>query len=219
MVADETRTRICEAAGPVFAEKGFRSATVREICRQAGVNVASINYHFGDKERLYIETVKYAHEQRAQQVPLPEFPVGTAPEQKLRAFIHALVTRMIGVPRSPWEVQLLLREVLQPTGACKELVESYFRPMFGRLLSILDELLPAETPDFKRKQIGFSIVGQCLHYRVAGEVVAMIVPEDEHKAHFEPSHLADHIADLSLAALGAGPPVQSFSEEANPSHT
>jgi len=59
---DSTRERILEAAEEVFAEKGFNQATVREILKRAEVgNIAAINYHFGDKERLYVETVKNAH--------------------------------------------------------------------------------------------------------------------------------------------------------------
>ena len=55
MTDESTRNRILEAAGPVFATKGFRGSTVREICDAAKVNVASINYHFGDKSHLYVE--------------------------------------------------------------------------------------------------------------------------------------------------------------------
>ena len=47
-----TRQRVLEAAGEVFAERGFRAATVREICQRAKANLAAVNYHFGDKERL-----------------------------------------------------------------------------------------------------------------------------------------------------------------------
>src|SRR6266566_7215778 len=59
---DTTRQRLLEAAGQVFADQGYRQATVRDICARADANVASINYHFGDKEKLYSAAVRYAHD-------------------------------------------------------------------------------------------------------------------------------------------------------------
>ena len=62
MSADSTRERILQAAGEEFANGGYAQATIRAICCKAGVNVAAVNYYFGDKERLYIEAVKHARE-------------------------------------------------------------------------------------------------------------------------------------------------------------
>ena len=107
----------------------------------------------------------------------------------------------------------MLREMLQPTAACKELVDDFFRPHFDRLLGILDEILPADTPAHRRRQTGFSIVGQCVYYRVAGEIVSMLVPGDERSEHYSASQLADQIVDFSLAALGLAP---SLGREALP---
>ena len=58
---DATKSKLLEAAGEEFAEKGFEGAKVRSICSRAGVNNAAVNYHFGDKEQLYVQAVLEAH--------------------------------------------------------------------------------------------------------------------------------------------------------------
>ena len=128
MSTDDTRTRILNAAGPVFAEKGFSNATVRDICQAAHVNVASVNYHFGDKEQLYIETVTQAHELKVRQVNFPVWSADTPPEDKLRDFLRTLMTRMLGTQQAPWQTTLMMREVLRPTAACKVLSRIIFVP-------------------------------------------------------------------------------------------
>src|SRR5271168_3629349 len=85
---DETRRQLLEAAGEVFAEVGFRDATVREICQRAGANVAAINYHFGDKENLYEEVLRYAQGKALEKYPLLLGVAETAPpEERLHAFV------------------------------------------------------------------------------------------------------------------------------------
>ena len=84
---DDPRERILLAAGQEFAEKGYEAATVRDICLAAGVNVAAVNYYFGDKQKLYNETVRQAHQRLVAQVPLSPWPAGTSARAKLRDFI------------------------------------------------------------------------------------------------------------------------------------
>jgi len=54
----DTRDRILKAAEDLFADKGFKETTVRDIAGKATVNVALINYHFGSKEDLYKEILR-----------------------------------------------------------------------------------------------------------------------------------------------------------------
>ncbi len=56
--AVDTREQILEAAWNLFAERGFEDVSVRDVTNAAGVNLASISYHFGGKEGLIQETVK-----------------------------------------------------------------------------------------------------------------------------------------------------------------
>jgi len=52
------RQRILQAARGEFASKGFRSATMRSIANGAGVDVALLAHYFGNKERLFAETIE-----------------------------------------------------------------------------------------------------------------------------------------------------------------
>ena len=53
----ETHGRLLDAAARLFAARGFKDVTVREICRAARANVAAVNYHYRDKEGLYREVL------------------------------------------------------------------------------------------------------------------------------------------------------------------
>lgn len=198
---EDPKVRMLEAAGRIFAERGFRDATVRDICQAAQVNLAAVNYHFGDKERLYIESVKHAHRTRLQQVPPPAWPSGTTAAVKLHGFIYAFLCRVLSDDRDGWEPQLMMRELAQPTLACEELVREYIRPHFALLLQILDELVPPATTQAERNRIGFGIVGQCLHYRIAEPIVRLLITPEEFQQN-DPAALADHICRWTLAALG-----------------
>ena len=198
---DSTKNRILAAAGPIFARRGFQQATVREICDAANVNLASINYYFGDKQQLYIDSVILAREQRAQQFPFPSWSDDTSPEVKLRTFVGMLLKRVVVMQTIPWQVQLLMREILNPTEACRQLVEDYFRPIFDRLLRIVDELAEEPLPQLRRTQIGFSIIGQCLHYRFSAGVISLMVHEDHREECFDWDELTNHITEFSLAAI------------------
>jgi AcrR family transcriptional regulator len=198
---DNTRQRIIEAAGEVFARKGFDAATVREICQLGRANLAAINYHFGDKRRLYVEAVKRAHMRRAEQFPLPDWDPGTSAEKKLADFILTLLRRVISPAGTEWEGALLMREIGSPTSACRELVSDSIRPHFEMLNAILQELAPTLSPE-KRRLTAFSVVGQCLYYRVAAPVVELLLEQDEY-AHYQPELLADHITEFTLRGMGA----------------
>ena len=57
-----TRKRLLAAAGRVFKEKGYRGATIADICRLAQTNIAAVNYHFSDKETLYLAAMRVTEE-------------------------------------------------------------------------------------------------------------------------------------------------------------
>ncbi|MGD8570007.1 MAG: CerR family C-terminal domain-containing protein [Gammaproteobacteria bacterium] len=51
--SSETRDRLFSVGTRLFAESGFKGVSVRELCAEAGANIAAVRYHFGGKEGLY----------------------------------------------------------------------------------------------------------------------------------------------------------------------
>ncbi len=128
--------RLLAAAGPVFAKRGFDGATVREICRVAGVNVAGIAYYYGDKMGLYLEVIRSIRAKCEARFPMPratDEPI----EKRLRSHIWVMLSRMLNDhDEGGWEAQLMMREMHRPTEAFQELIEQYFRPNFVQLCQI-----------------------------------------------------------------------------------
>jgi TetR/AcrR family transcriptional regulator, regulator of cefoperazone and chloramphenicol sensitivity len=199
---DDTQSRLLEAAGEVFAEQGFKAATIRKILERAGIsNIAAINYYFGDKETLYAEAVKTAFRGRSAPITLPESsPAGTSPAVKLREFIKAFAADLIGEHGPPWRMQLVGRELTQPTAGCAAFVRDYARPHFEALCHILREVLPAGTSEQKCHLTAISIIGQVIHHRCARTIIAQLVGPEE-AATYDAARLGEHIADFSLAAV------------------
>jgi AcrR family transcriptional regulator len=50
-----TKAQVLAAAELLFALNGFQNVSVRDITAEAGVNLASVNYHFGSKDALLFE--------------------------------------------------------------------------------------------------------------------------------------------------------------------
>ena len=199
----DARQRLLMAAEEEFAEKGFTAATIRDITRRAGVNIAGINYYFGDKERLYVECLKAAHAcSDGGNDPLPEWPPGTTPEVKLRGFMALMVGRM-HAPARPTAMQLLMREMAHPSAAGRAVVEEYIRPKALHLRDLLTELLPDADPA-RLLMIGFSVIGQILFYRQNRPVVELIFGKDRVDG-LGLAAVADHVTRFTLAALGREP--------------
>jgi AcrR family transcriptional regulator len=202
---DQTRERLIEAAGEIFAEVGFKSATVREICQRGKANVAAINYHFGDKQSLYYEAVRAAH-CSGPGLTNVVWPPEMAPQEKLRVFIKKWLEHYLDSSRPSWHMRLMLREMSDPTEACEKLVQDYIRPMANVLREIVRELMPPEHLERNGMLVGFSIIGQCLFYKINRPIVELLMGLDEFNK-LTIDVLAEHISTFSLAALGKGPPL------------
>ena len=194
----DTRARLLEAAVEVFAEEGFRGATIQRICKLATANIAAAHYHFGDKEGLYAAVFEYAERHAAERTPAESADVA-APEERLRAHVASFLSRLLDPGRPAWIARLLARELIDPTPALDGLVRRRMRANHEQLADIIRALLgPEATPEAVRL-CTLSVISQCVFYRNSAAVVSRLYPEIVPSR--EVDRLADHVTRFSLAGM------------------
>ena len=196
-----TRARILEAAGHVFAARGYREGSVREICGKAGANIAAVAYHFGSKAKLYEAVMRRAQEYAAERYPITGLAdaARTDPARALRTFIETMLRRLLDKGRPAWHGQLFTREMAEPSHAFHIVSDEMARPMFAECAGILARLT-GEPADSERIRLCVSsVIGQCTVHRNARALLAIMHPGATQDA----AALAEHVARFSLAGLAA----------------
>lgn len=196
-----TEERLLEAAGEVFAEYGYRGATVRQICEKAKANLAAVNYYFRDKDGLYLAVMRYLHTTGTDIYP-PSLGLkpGANADHKLRAFIRSLLNRLLGEGRPNWHMKLAARELIEPTPALDVIVEEAIRPLSKELEFIVRELLGSKADDELVRLCMLSVVSQCGFYHHSRAVISRLYPVQKFASQ-DIERLADHITRFSLSAM------------------
>ena len=157
-----TKERLLDEACKVFAEKGYRDATHAEICGRAGTNVAAVNYYFASKEALYRAAFEHLAGEAEALYPLggglsPAAP----PEERLRAFIHAHLSRMFDPERLQSLHKIRMSEMFDPTGLLAEQLGRQLAEDREHVMRVLRELLGPQASQREVEWCEMSIVGQC----------------------------------------------------------
>jgi AcrR family transcriptional regulator len=194
-----TRQRLLEAACRLFAERGYRGATVQAICRAARANVAAVNYHFGGKKNLYRRAWQHAHARVLELAP-PEGGVApnSSAQQRLRGQIRAGVRRaLLG---DAVAFRIMRQEMIHPTGLLQQVIRDAIAPMRRAMQAVLRQLLGPRASDRQVELCEICVIAplmHLLHRRQAGrhEGLAGVVREDMLE------QIADQFAAFALAGL------------------
>ncbi|YCM43920.1 CerR family C-terminal domain-containing protein [Verrucomicrobiaceae bacterium 227] len=199
---DATRERLLKAACSVFAEKGFRDATVQQICKAAEANPALISYHFGDKASLYEEVWRHCVERARLYYPVDGGATGETPaEQRLEAHIRTFVRCIADTGELSHLHRLNMLESAAPNEFIRDTIQELRQPHTEYLGQLLRELLgPNATPE----EIALcekSIIGQC---RMARSGKGTRSPDlSTPLSAAETEALANHIVNFTLAGISA----------------
>jgi AcrR family transcriptional regulator len=199
-ISDPTRDKLLDVAGRIFADRGYRAATIREICVTAGANVAAVNYHFGDKLGLYTEAVQISMRAAELEAMGNALDLQAPPEAILRAVIRVRLHSLCRQDRPDWYFRILAHELADPTPALRQLINKVGRPIFQRMLSLIGGMIGLPADDEKTRLCTVSVMGQILVYKFAQPLLAGIWP-DLKMTPGQIDRTADHIADFSLAYI------------------
>jgi len=199
MSKSTTKERLLEAACSIFADKGFHDTTVAEICEAAEANIASVNYHFGDKETLYAEVWQCAFALASESYPIDGGQPET-PEDYLHAFAYAVLHRIFSETPNGIFAKLLYREMASPTISLKKIATDYLLPQSQHLENIIQNMPGAPLDRQTLELCKHNIIAQCAFYNFSRPLRELMIgkqtiPEEEI------DRIARHIARFSLGGL------------------
>ncbi len=154
-----TRQQVLEAAGEVFAEKGFGRTTGKEIAERAGTNSAAVNYYFGGIDGLYAEVlIEARHRLIAYEFLKQVSEAPGEPREKLDILVEGMVRAVLDPASSTWPLRVLGREILTPSPAFPSLLAKEVLPKKQLAAALIGEILgiPPDHPAVAR--CGVSII-------------------------------------------------------------
>lgn len=174
---EDTRWRLLMAGAEVFAEAGFRAATTREISRRAGVNLAAIHYHFGDKAGLYREVFRIPFLEECN--VFAQVDVATTPfAEAIAKFYQTLLpTNADEEPLIRMIRRLHAREESDPSGVLGDMIECEFSASHKKLEQLICRELGLTHPDADVARLAFAIIGLASVYFHGRCFIESMAPE------------------------------------------
>lgn len=205
------RERLLVTAEKLFAQRGLASVSIRDLVGDAEANIAAVNYHFGGKENLYLETLRYSFRNLAQLLPklaslqTQAKAAGTveAAECAIRLFIEELMNIIFVSGKNSQRADLLRQELCNPTEALDVIVEEFSAPLFKILVALVEQVRPDMAANKESHLVAMSITGQCLNYSLALPLTLKLLKQPKMTPGLI-QKLSKQIADFSLRALSKG---------------
>jgi AcrR family transcriptional regulator len=199
------RERLFWAALRTFAAKGYKGATVRDICREAGgVNLNAVQYYFGGKDKLYQAVLEVLFTEGDRQLRQRLATGGsTSAEDRLRLLLEVYCQTLFAHGEaSDAFLRLLATELANPTPFLGDMVERHSRPQTLAALELMAELLGREAPVPVLLACLTSVLGPALYQALLWPTLRRILPD--HPPMTEQwQELAAHCCRFSLAGLAA----------------
>jgi AcrR family transcriptional regulator len=204
LLSGSTKDQLFLSAVKVFAQKGYKGATVREICSLAGAaNINSINYYFGGKEKLYkaiLENIFSEYQKRkSREAKIKKKK--SVPEKCLKGFIYTYCDMLYNNGEIAADLSaIFIAEMSQPSLHLDEMAKRYMVPQAEELTGILRDILGKKTPLNIIRDCGVSIIGAIGYYGFTWPLLSRIYSDLPSMQSYH-THLAEHVFRFSIGGL------------------
>jgi len=202
----DVRNRLLDVAEKLFSERGFADTSVRDITAEANCNVASVNYYFGGKEKLYADVWRHhlllLRDSQITSIEKVMSENQDTPrlEDLLKSFAETFIGSLVDETRSSRLLKLMMREMLDKHLPPDMFADEVIKPTLGAM----QKALLKTCPGLQESQIAlivFSIVGQLIH---AIRVRTMFGQSNRQDLLiFDLAEMVDHIIKFSAAGIRA----------------
>ncbi len=172
----KTRAKLIEAAGRLFAEKGFKAVTVREIAAVSQTHLSALNYHFRTKETMYREVLMEACRSDAISDKDQKQLLKLESEKALFILIKESLKNYTNQGVNNWRIIVLTRECREPGPMFDELVNEYFRPETDFIARIIGRAVKKPEQDHQVRFAVLSMIGLIETFGLYGHLMAAIAP-------------------------------------------
>jgi AcrR family transcriptional regulator len=167
--SDKTRQQIIRAAEQLFADKGLRAMTLRDVTKEAKVNLAAVNYHFGSKDKLMHEVISdriepiNAERLRRLDALIKQYGSSPVPLDSIFDSLFRPVFEPDGTGNGPNPalIKMIGRTFAEPTDFMRDLHRDFFDELSSRYLVELKRTCP-------------EFADETLHYRFILSVCTML---------------------------------------------
>ncbi len=201
------KDRLLDAAEELFCEHGFEGTSIRDIAASAGCNIASVNYYFGSKEKLYEKVwQRYLIPMRDARIASINKVMSQAKAQPnledlLKSFADTFVGSIVDANRASRLTKLMAREYIDSHLPTNMFVNEIIKPTITAMHKALVKTCP-DLDESKILLVVFSVIGQLVHL-VHIKTMLEQGGDDLSMPIFDSDEAINHIVKFSAAGIRA----------------
>jgi len=196
--SEPVREKLLDAAEVLFCERGFDGTSVRDLTTAAGCNVAAVNYHFGGKDKLYIEMfrrqMRRLFERHRELIDTLSDKTNATLEDLVRGAITEPLQAIENKEKSAAVMKLLVREVLNQHVHKDEIIGDLKNEFFPLFCDAMMRFCPGLDSESARLCM-FTLDALVVHPILFCEIYIETVPE------LDVDGIIDHIVRFASAGI------------------